>query len=151
MNLKTILITLAFFVALIILALLSLFVFKEQLLNNYFSYKYKKEVKVVEKYLLLLEEGNDDLIRKLSTNDSTFLKHLKLYLFSKEVIKKVNINSIKILNVERKHKNKMILDVYFEDDTSLYLIIKLRLESNNWLVHMITFSEEWKYIGDGVK
>lgn len=120
--------------------------FREHFVNMIYEIRYSDEIKFVKKYILLISEEKVNLIKKISSEDAYFLKtpfYLKGWA---KLLRKTDIDSLKALAVEKKVEHDediLFITVYFENDRSLNIGLKLKYAINNWIVKSVTFPDVW--------
>lgn len=101
---------------------------------------YKDEISVIHKYARFLYEENIDAVKKLSTPDSPLVDSDYKTKFAMKLIKKVDVNSLKIVH-SKKEGNICLIYTIFNDDPYLKILFDLRNINGKWLVYYPNFSE----------
>lgn len=134
----------------IVLIVISLIFFKNPLGQFYYSVKYEAELNILNKYLSILSEGQEDQIRIISTTDAYFLRSTMMPILSNK-LKQIDISSLRVDSVVEKIESgtpTLFIIVFFYNNPDMTLNSKLINISGKWLLNSVTVSDSLKSVNE---
>ncbi len=113
-------------------------------LNIINKYIYKNEIEYIKKFLFFLSKKDISEIKKRAFANSYFLKSEEYLSESSELLKHINISMFDINSIIIKD-NELFIQIYFENDKTLYMNFILQKLGNKYFVRSFSFSDMFPF------
>jgi len=125
---------------------ITLFIFKKDIVNVYFSIKYENELNTVKNYLNVITKNDIQTLNKICDSECSVFRPENLSNYQM-VLRKINMNSLKVDYADLKNHDdadRFFTIVYFENDKTAFINITLKKQDSKWIMMIFGMSEKFK-------